>query len=229
MFSARAVGYPNPIPQLRCGDHSIEWISSFKYLGYSLTTEMEWENIIGIIRLKTCQRTALINSFRLSGTSSVQLRRVLFSTFVLPHFTWLFGIYPLFTDNQRMELNHLYFTLLKRIYRCQYWEDLFFSAIYNERTLDDLCFTYWEKYLKKLSKSVDGYLLLEQSELNAHRSNWVEGARRIHCLYRSKRFVPHVSVFGQALRWMEIHGTSDSVVELKEEDLGCFALFPESF
>ncbi|CAF2374128.1 unnamed protein product [Rotaria sp. Silwood2] len=43
MFSARAVWYPNPMSQLRCGGHSIEWISSFKYLGYSLTTKMGWE------------------------------------------------------------------------------------------------------------------------------------------------------------------------------------------
>ncbi len=157
------------------------------------------------------------------------IRRVLFSTFVLPYFTWLFGIYPLFTDTQRMELNHLYFTLLKRVYRCQFWEDLLFSSIYNERTLDDLCFAYWEKYIKALSRSEDGYLLVEQSELNAHRSNWLDGAKRIHCLYRSKRFVPHLDVFGQALSWMAMHGTSDSVVELNEEDLLCLARFPETF
>ncbi|CAF3391072.1 unnamed protein product [Rotaria socialis] len=34
MFSARAVCYPNPLPQVHCGDHKVEWIPSFKYLGY---------------------------------------------------------------------------------------------------------------------------------------------------------------------------------------------------
>ena len=229
MFSARAVCYPNPMPQLRCGDHSIEWISSFKYLGYWLTTKLGWGNVLGKTRVKTRQRTALVKSFTYSGTSSTQLRRVLFSTFVLPHFTWLFALYPLFTDTQRKDLNHLYFTLLKRIYRCQYWEDFMFSSIYNERPLDDLCFTYWEKYTKALARSSDGYLLLEQSSLSAHRLLWQEGEKRIHCLRRSKRFVPHIDVLGQALRWMASHGSSDSVAVCNEEEFLCFALFPESF
>jgi hypothetical protein len=142
MFTARAVCYPNPMPQLLCGGQSIEWVSSFKYLGYWLTTKLGWGNIISKTRVKTRQRTALVNSFTYGGTSSLKLRRILFSTFVLPHFTWLFGLFPLFTHTQRMELNHLYFTLLKRIYRCQYWNDFIFSLMYNERPLDDLCYTY---------------------------------------------------------------------------------------
>ena len=70
-----------------------------------------------------------------------------------------------------MEFNHLNYTLLKRVYRCQVWEDLIFSSMYNEKSLDDLCFIYWEKYAKALMKSKDGFLLLEQSTLNAHRSD----------------------------------------------------------
>ena len=229
MFSARAICYPNPMPQLRCGEHEIEWISSFKYLGYWLTTKLGWGNLIGKTRLRTRQRTALINSIRFSGTSSIHLRRVLFPTFVLPYFTWLFGIYPLYTEIQRMDLNHLYFTLLKRVYRCQCWEDVLFSSLYNERTLDDLCFAYWEKYFKFLTESEDGYLLTELSELNAHRSNWLDGTRSISCLYRSRRYVPHIDILDEALRWMSSHGTSDSVVELNKEDLLCFAQFPETF
>ena len=34
MFSARVVCYPNPMPRLTCGDQTLEWVSSFKYLGY---------------------------------------------------------------------------------------------------------------------------------------------------------------------------------------------------
>ena len=120
MFSARAVGYPNPMPHLECGGNHIEWISAYKYLGYWLTTKMGWGNVIGKIRTITRQRTALINSFRLNGTTSKQLRRILFSTFVTPYFTWLFSIYPLFTASQQQNLNHLYFTLLKRIMECQH-------------------------------------------------------------------------------------------------------------
>jgi hypothetical protein len=117
-----------------------------------------------------------------------------------------------------MELNHLYFMLLKRVYRCQWWEEVLFSSLYNENPLDDLSFTYWENYIRFLSETEDGYLLVEQSELNTHRSNWLEGTRSINCMYRSKGYVPHVDIFSEALRWMSSHGTSDSVVELL-----CFA------
>lgn len=229
MFSARAVRYPDPLPQIHCGNHSIEWISSYKYLGYWISTKLGWGNIIDRTRLIVRQRTAMINSFRINGTSSTFLRRVLFSTFVLPHFTWLFAIYPLFTETQRCNLNHLYFTLLKRIYRCPYWEDLLFSVLYNEKPLDDLCYAYWERYTKAQEKSIDGYLLAEKSETNDHRCRWLDEKRTIKCLRRSKRFVPHISVLNQALSWMASHGSSDSIINLSDEDLLCFTLYPESF
>ena len=111
----RAVKYPNLLPQVHCGNHAMEWISSLKYLGCWLTTMLGWRNILRKIRVTVRQKTALVNSFRFRGTSSTQLRRVLFSNFVLPHFTWLFAIFPLFTDTQRTDPIHLYFTLLKRI------------------------------------------------------------------------------------------------------------------
>lgn len=229
MFSARAICYPNPMPRLQCGEHRIEWVQSFKYLGYWLTTKLGWGNMIGKTRIKTRQRTAVINAVRINGASSRQLRRVLFSTFVSPHFTWLFGLYPLFTCIQRSDLNHLYLTLLKRILRCTYWEDMLFSMLYQERNLDDLCFKYWEKYLSKLAITKDGYLLTEQLETNAHRRAWTEGELRIRGIFRSKRFVPHTDVLGHALNWMLTHGTSDSRLDINEEELIAFALFPESF
>ncbi|CAF4533670.1 unnamed protein product [Rotaria socialis] len=224
MFSARAIGYPNPMPQVRCGDHKIEWISSFKYLGYWLTTKLGWGNILTKIRITVRQKTALVNSFKISGTSSTHLRRALFSTFVRPHFTWLFGIFPLLTDSQRADLSHLYFTLLKRIYYCQCWQDLLFPSLYREKSLDDHCYVYWEKYLKALAKSRDGYLILEQSELNTHRTIWHQDAKLIRCLYRSKRFVSHVDIFGQVIKWMGTHGTADSIIDCNEDELSCFAL-----
>lgn len=185
--------------------------------------------MIGKIGLKIRQRTTLINTFRFSGTSYRHLRRTLFSTFVLPYFTGLFSIYPLFTDTHRIKLSHLHLKLLKRVYHGQYWSDFVFSSLFNEKTLDDLCYTHWGKYVTALSNSDDVYLLSEQSELNAHRLHWMEKRKRIRCLHRSKRFVPHVDVLGQALRWMELHNTVDSTIEFAEEDLSSFALFPETF
>ncbi|CAF1271166.1 unnamed protein product [Rotaria magnacalcarata] len=229
MFSARAVGYPNPMPKVQCGDNLIEWISMFKYLGYWLTTKLGWGNMLGKIRIMVRQKTALVNSFKISGTSSSRLRRVLFSTFVLPHFTWLFGIIPLLTESQRTDLNHLYFTLLKRILHCQHWEDLIISSMYKEKPLEDHCYRYWEKYLKALSKTRDGYLLLEQSKLNTHRSIWQEDTKPIRCLRKSKRFVHHTDVFGQATQWMVAHGTTDSIIRYNDDEFTSFALFPDSF
>jgi hypothetical protein len=229
MFTARAVNYPNPMPSLQCGEHDLEWISSFKYLGYTLTTKLGWGALIQKTCLKVRQRTAMVNSFRYCGTASKELRRILFATFVSPYFTWIFALYPLFTETQRNKLNHLYFTLLKRMYRCQFWEDWFFSSWYNEKSLEDRCFTYWQKYMKSLSNSKDGELLLEQSQLNSHRSRWRDGLQRIKWIYRSRRYVPRIDVLGQALRWMEMHGTADSVVDFIDEELWCFAFFPETF
>ena len=229
MFSARAVCYPNPLPELKCGGHRIDWMTSYKYLGYWLTTKLGWGNIIGRTKIMTRQRTALVNSFKYSGVSSTNLRRMLFLTFVLPYFTWLFAIFPLFTETQREDLNHLYLTLLKRIRYCQYWEDNLFMSMYSERSLHDRCYSYWEKYLKKLDKHRDGFLLTEQLELNKHRSKWQDGHSRIHCLRRSKRFTSHMVTLGKALRWLEDHGTSNSVIELPVDDLNALKLFPESF
>ena len=228
MFSARAINYPNPMPKLRCGNQVIEWIPSFKYLGYWLTTKLGWGNVISRTCLRIRQQSARVNSIKFGGSSSPKLRRVLFSTFVLPFFTWLFALHPLFSENQRARLNHFYCTALKRVYRCPWWEDIFFSSAYGERSLDDLCYAYWEKYCKSFAASPDGSLLIEQSFLNTQRTRWLEGTTSIRCLYRSKRFIPHTDVFGLATCWMNSHGTNDSVVKLDEHDLLRYAAFPES-
>ena len=123
----------------------------------------------------------------------------------------------------------LCYTSLKRVYHCHYWEDFVVSLIYSEKPLDDLCYSYWEKHSKALSRSKDGFLLLEQSSLNTYRSLWQERRERVHCLRRSRRFVPHVDVLGKKLDWMTSHGTSDSIVAYDEEEFSCFAHFPESF
>lgn len=142
MFSTRALCYPNPMPVIRCGEHIIEWVSSFKYLGYWLTTKLGWGYVISKTFMQIRQRVAMMKRVRIYGTSSLQLRRILFSTFILPYFTWTFEIYPLFTETQRTTLNHFYYTLLKRVYRRQCWNDLTFSMLYKEKSLDDCCYKY---------------------------------------------------------------------------------------
>ena len=58
MWSARAVGYVKPMPKLTSGGHSIEWVISYKYLGYLITAKFDWGQI------KIRQQTAMINSIR---------------------------------------------------------------------------------------------------------------------------------------------------------------------
>jgi hypothetical protein len=135
-------------------------------------------------QIKIRQQIAMVNSITFGGSTSLTLRWVLFATFVVPLFTWLY---------------------------------------------DDLYYAYWTKYLQRLVKSLDGYLLLEQSCLNVNRSEWQEEKRSIQCLYRSKRFVTHVDVLGYILYWLLNHGSSDSIAIINVGDIRCFAEFPETF
>jgi hypothetical protein len=85
------------------------------------------------------------------------------------------------------------------------------------------------KISEALSRSRDGYLLLEQSTINTHRCLWEEGNLRIRWLRRSGRFVTHYDVFGLATRWMAEHGLTDSVHVMDLKDFEIFAKFPETF
>lgn len=169
MFSARAINYLNPMPTLQCGNASISWVYSFKYLGYMLTTKLGWGNMIRRAKLRIRQQIGRINSIRIAGSSSVTLRRTLFSTFARPFFTWLLALHPLLTEHQRTDLNHLYYTCLKRILHSTHWDDFVFAAMYNERSLDNRCYNYWAEFLKKSERLPDGRLLVEQHLLNLHR------------------------------------------------------------
>jgi hypothetical protein len=85
--------------------------------------------------MKIRQRVSLINSFRLFGLTSPQLRRVLFSSYVLPLFTWIFPIYPFLTDKQKNDLSHFYFTCLRRVMFCLHWNENFFAYAVDEISL----------------------------------------------------------------------------------------------
>ncbi len=93
----------------------------------------------------------------------------------------------------------------------------------------NMSYAYWIKYLKILAKSLDRYRLLEQSCLNVNHSEWLEGRRSIRSLYRSKRFVSHVNVFGRILNWVPNHGSLDSLAIIDVEYIRYYADFPETF
>jgi len=119
-----------------------------------------WNQVISRTQIKIRQQATMANSIKFGRSTSTVLHWVLFLTFALSFFAWLHALCPLFTDLQRSSLNQFYYTLLKRIYHCLYWNDLFFAFAYDEHSLDDLCYGYWTKYFKKLTKSLDGHLWL---------------------------------------------------------------------
>jgi hypothetical protein len=61
---------------------------------------------------KIRQRVSLVNSFRITGSSSAALRKALFLSYVLPLFTWLFILFPLLTQKQRNTSGGQMFELL---------------------------------------------------------------------------------------------------------------------
>jgi len=128
------------------GGHKIAWVYSYRYLGYNLSSKLTWGNMISTYKSKIRQRVAIVRSCRLFGTSSLRLKRILFSSYVLPLFTWIFSIYPLFTDCQRDDFGHFYLTCLKRSLGLQCWNDIVFGAIHKELSLDNLCWNYWFRY-----------------------------------------------------------------------------------
>ena len=119
--------------------------------------------------LKIRERIILINSFRFFGKTSIALRRALFSSFILPFFSWLYPLFPLFADAQRSSLSHFYLTCLKRIYFCLGMKDYLFTYLFDELSLDDRCVRYWNKYLVSLADSTDGSLIFERTCLNIFR------------------------------------------------------------
>jgi len=127
------------------------------------------QKTVGKIR----QRVNMVNSFRLNGHTSLRLKRALFSCYVLTIFRWLFPIFPLFSEKQRNDLSHFYYTCLKRIYQNLEWTDSFFAFAMSEISFEDRCFRYWERYLNALSETTDGQLILEQANLNLHRTAWL--------------------------------------------------------
>ena len=227
MWSARAVGSA-PF-KLVSGSMSLDWVSEFKYLGYWVCPKLGWGVMIRRTKLKVRQRMASLLALRFGGVSSPALRRALFSSYVLPLFTWLMPIYPLFTVIQRNDLDHFYVSCLERVMHCSNCNDVLFVYTFDEISLHDRCLRYWTKYLLHLADSTDGDLLLEKSALNLWRQAWLRKEISVTGLRRSKRFVEHDSVLETILKWTASRPSSISIPELDPEDIETLQHFPESF
>ena len=226
LWTARAIG--NPKFELYMGDNKISWVKNFKYLGYYISCKLGWSKMISFQKLKIRQRVAIVRSCRMYGSTSPQFRKTIFSTYVRPLFTWLFGIFPLLTECQKDDLSHFYFVCLKRTIGGQLWNDILFASLFEERSLVNLCNKYWRKYSSALRNSTDGFLLFEQQSLNSIRSQWVDKEFPVKCIYRSKRIVPHTSIIEKCLRWLE-NSDENSIPYIPENELDILVRFPNSF
>ena len=163
--------------------------------------------------LKIRQRLGMIKSCRIFGTSSDELRRTLFSCYIVPEFTWVFAIFPLLTEKQRTHLENFYDTCLQKVLNCQRRPDEFFEFLFKEPPLANRCTRYWNKYLQTLANSKDGELRLEPTILSTYRREWLGGDQRINSMRTSKRFMDHVTVLEKVLAWYDDNPLLDTIVQ----------------
>ena len=107
-----------------------------KYLGYSISPRLCWGKLIHRSMLKTRKRLLLVNSFKFYGKTFLVLKRALFSSY----------IFPLFPDLQRSLLSHFYLTYLKRSLGCLSMNDFLFAYFFDEPSLEDRYYKYWNRY-----------------------------------------------------------------------------------
>jgi hypothetical protein len=118
-------------------------------------------------KLKIGQRITRIISFWLLEISSCAVRKALFNAYVLPLFTCLFAILPLFSERQQADLEHFTFTCIKRIRYCARWNGELVAFAFDERSLRDQCVAYREKFLIHIADTEDGQLLFERANPNS--------------------------------------------------------------
>ena len=229
LFSSRAIGRPKFDVRFNSNNEIIHFIPEYKYLGYIISPKLGWGRFISHIKLLVRNRIARINSFKSFGCSSPTLRKILFSSFVLPFFTWMYPIFPLLSQYQRNDLSHFYSSSLRRVLHRLNISDSLFSFLLDEPSLEDRCFKYWCKYLTALSSSVDGNLLFENANLNLMRSLWLEGQFPIMCMRRSKRFIYNRSTIEKVCEWLSSVPINSSVINYEIDEITLLEEFPESF
>ena len=226
MWTARAIG--GPIFDINIGTHRVKWVKEFCYLGYQITSRLGWGKMIDTYKGKIRRRIALIRKCLIQGTSSIHLRRVMVMTYILPLFSWLFANFPLFTEYQKADLSHFYFTCMRRTLGNYSWNDFMFASLGDEISLEGSCKKYWKRYRLHLLNSIDGLFLTEPHSWNTWRNQWLGKQMKIKWIYRSKRIVPCITSLERCLNWCKrIEGESTSL--MPEEELQLLKQFPESF
>ena len=230
LYSARAIRLPSFDIKFDCsGRETINWKKDFKYLGYIVSCKLGWGKLIKDVQCKVRRQIALIKSFRLFGCSSPSLRKTLFYSHVLPFFTWIYPVFPLFTRKQRADLSNFYYASLRRTFYCLEWNGSFFSYVFDELSLERRCALYWNRYLHVLADSTDGILLFEKANLAEFRKSWLNKEFSIKGMNRSKRFVPHLSILEKVLTWLSSVPSYSSVPHFDRDDVVLLQIFPETF
>jgi hypothetical protein len=230
LFSARAVSGPKFDIYFNDGaGEKINWVGEYKYLGYLISSKLGWGKFLKFMKIKIINRISLIKSFRIFGCSSPHLRKTLFLSFVLPFFTWIYPIFPLLSAIQQRDLSHLYYASLRRVLFCLQWNECMFAFAFDEKSLEDRCTKFWERYLAALADSIDGKLLLEKANINFFRQEWIEGEISIMCLRKSKRFVAYHSIIKRVVGWLSSIPDNSSVPEFMMDEIQLLEDFSESF
>ena len=185
MFSARAIGYPNF--DIYFNDHA--------------HTKLGWSKLLKSTKIKIRQRISLIKSFKLFGCTSPSLRKALFSSFVLPLFTWIYPIFLLLSKKQQDDLSHYYSTSLRRALFCLHWNDILFSFALDEKMLIDRCASYWNNFL----------------------------IFAINCLRKSKHYVEHASIIEKVISWLSSVPEQSSNIFYEIDELSLLEDFAITF
>ncbi|CAF4194111.1 unnamed protein product, partial [Rotaria magnacalcarata] len=213
LFTARAIGHPKIDIHFNSGSkEKINWVPEYKYLGYLISSRLGWDKFL-----------------KLFGCTSPTLRKTLFLSFVLPIFTWVYPIFPFLSVKQQSELSHFYFSSLGRIMFCLHWNENFFAFAMDEKSFEDRCAAYWERYLYALADSADGMLLFEKANLNVLRQSWINKDFSIKCLRKSKRFVSNESVIETVVNWLNSVPSLSSIPNYEVDEILLLEDFPESF
>jgi hypothetical protein len=230
LFSARAIGSPKFIVAFdSAGNDQISWVKEYKYLGYIISSKLGWSKLIKSVECKVRKRVALIRSFKVFGSSSACLRKTLFYSHVLPIFTWIYPVFPLFTRKQQENMSKFYYTSLRRSMNCLHWNELFFASLLDELSFEDRCSAYWNKYLVALSNSIDGNLIFEKANIWEIRKSWLDKEFSISCLRKSKRLVPQTSILEKVVSWLSSVPQNSSVFHYDLHDIELLQNFSDSF
>lgn len=108
-------------------------------------------------------------------------------------------------------------------------KDYLFTYIFDQLSLDDRCFRYWNRYLIALADSTDGVLLLESAGLNSFRHSWEDREFSVKGLRISKRFIDDKPVFERYMDWISSFSSFLSTIDYDIEEIQLLCIFPESF